>query len=142
MKQAEWIWYPDDFEIELSGKFMAERYERDIPIPPFWRLDSCYKNVKFKKIYELSAAETVKIEAEGSFNVMDETINYWGAMIKEGATTFWERYDPEEKGAEKYAMYGRKYGKSLCHAWARPLFISSEDISWGLKRAKTANRSL
>lgn len=70
MKQAEWIWYPDDFEIELSGKFMAERYERDIPIPPFWRLDSCYKNVKFKKIYELSAAETVKIEAEGSFNVM------------------------------------------------------------------------
>lgn len=70
MKQAEWIWYPDDFEIELSGKFMAERYERDIPIPPFWRMDSCYKNVKFKKIYELSAAETVKIEAEGSFNVM------------------------------------------------------------------------
>ncbi len=70
MKQAEWIWYPDDFEIELSGKFMAERYERDIPIPPFWRLDSCYKNVKFKKIYELSAAETVKIEAEGAFNVM------------------------------------------------------------------------
>lgn len=70
MKQAEWIWYPDDFEIELSGKFMADRYERDIPIPPFWRLDSCYKNVKFKKIYELSAAETVKIEAEGSFNVM------------------------------------------------------------------------
>ena len=70
MKRAEWIWYPDDFEIELSGKFMAERYERDIPIPPFWRLDSCYKNVKFKKIYELSAAENVKIEAEGSFNVM------------------------------------------------------------------------
>ena len=70
MKQAEWIWYPDDFEIELSGKFMADRYERDIPIPPFWRLDSCYKNVKFKKIYELSAAETVKIEVEGSFNVM------------------------------------------------------------------------
>lgn len=70
MKQAEWIWYPDDFEIELSGKFMADRYERDIPIPPFWRFDSCYKNVKFKKIYELSAAETVKIEVEGSFNVM------------------------------------------------------------------------
>ena len=70
MKQAEWIWYPDDFEIELSGKFMADRYERDLPIPPFWRLDSCYKNVKFKKIYELSAAETVKIEVEGSFNVM------------------------------------------------------------------------
>lgn len=136
MKQAEWIWYPDDFEIELSGKFMAERYERDIPIPPFWRLDSCYKNVKFKKIYELSAAETVKIEAEGSFNVMDETIKYWGAMIKEDATTFWERYDPEEKGAEKYAMYGRKYGKSLCHAWgATPLYIIGRYIV-GLKASE------
>lgn len=136
MKQAEWIWYPDDFEIELSGKFMAERYERDIPIPPFWRLDSCYKNVKFKKIYELSAAETVKIEAEGSFNVMDETIKYWGVMIKEGATTFWERYDPEEKGAEKYAMYGRKYGKSLCHAWgATPLYIIGRYIV-GLKASE------
>lgn len=135
MKQAEWIWYPDDFEIELSGKFMAERCERDIPIPPFWRLDSCYKNVKFKKIYELSA-ETVKIEAEGSFNVMDETIKYWGAMIKEDATTFWERYDPEEKGAEKYAMYGRKYGKSLCHAWgATPLYIIGRYIV-GLKASE------
>ena len=70
MKRAEWIWYPDDFEIELSGRFMAERYERDIVIPPFWRMDSCYKNVKFRKVYEIGKAETVKIEAEGVFNVM------------------------------------------------------------------------
>lgn len=68
--------------------------------------------------------------------VMDETINYWGAMIKEGATTFWERYDPEEKGAEKYAMYGRKYGKSLCHAWgATPLYIIGRYIV-GLKASE------
>ena len=70
MKRAEWIWYPDDFEIELSGRFMAERYERDIVIPPFWRMDSCYKNVKFRKFFELANAETVKIDAEGVFNVM------------------------------------------------------------------------
>ena len=37
MAQAEWIWYPDDFEIELSNRFMAERYERDVMIPPFWK---------------------------------------------------------------------------------------------------------
>ena len=70
MKRAEWIWYPDDFEIELSGRFMAERYERDIVMPPFWRMDSCYKNVKFRKVFELANAETVKIDAEGVFNVM------------------------------------------------------------------------
>lgn len=70
MNRSEWIWYPDDFEIELSAKFMAERYERDIVIPPFWRVDSCYKNVKFKKKCALEKAERVKIYVEGKFNVM------------------------------------------------------------------------
>ena len=49
---------------------------------------------------------------------------YWGGMLGEGATTFWEAYNPEEKGAAKYAMYGRPYGKSLCHAWgANPVYL-------------------
>lgn len=69
MNRAEWIWYPDDFEIELSGKFMAERYERDIVIPPFWKLASCYRNVKFLKRVHLKQAERVKIFAEGVFNI-------------------------------------------------------------------------
>ncbi len=42
---------------------------------------------------------------------------YYGGMIELGATSFWEYYDPKQSGAEHYAMYGRKYGKSLCHAW-------------------------
>ena len=33
--KGKWIWYPDDFEIELSSVFMANRYERDVFIPPF-----------------------------------------------------------------------------------------------------------
>lgn len=69
MNKAEWVWYPDDFEIELSGKFMAERYERDIMVPPFWKLASCYKNVKFRKQVHAARPETVKIFAEGVFNV-------------------------------------------------------------------------
>lgn len=45
-------------------------------------------------------------------------------MLAEGATSFWELYNPDEKGAAKYAMYGRPYGKSLCHAWgASPLYL-------------------
>lgn len=56
--------------------------------------------------------------------VLDYMKTYWGGMLKEGATSFWEKYNPSEKGAEKYAMYGRKYGKSLCHSWgAGPIYL-------------------
>ena len=56
--------------------------------------------------------------------VLDYIKTYWGGMLKEGATSFWEKYNPSEKGAEKYAMYGRKYGKSLCHSWgAGPIYL-------------------
>ena len=45
-------------------------------------------------------------------------------MIKLGAKTIWEEYDPEMAGIEHYAMYGGKYEKSLCHAWgAGPIYL-------------------
>ena len=45
-------------------------------------------------------------------------------MLRLGATSFWEKYNPTEQGTEHLAMYGRPYGKSLCHAWgASPLYI-------------------
>ena len=57
-------------------------------------------------------------------NVLQAMKTYWGGMLDEGATTFWEKYDPEEHGTAHLAMYGRPYGKSLCHAWgASPLYI-------------------
>ncbi|MBQ7637515.1 MAG: hypothetical protein IJS90_01265 [Clostridia bacterium] len=65
------------------------------------------------KLYELMAlCETGQIEA-----AQDYISSYWGGMLKEGATSVWEAYDPEQHGAEHYAMYGSPYGKSLCHAW-------------------------
>ena len=29
-------------------------------------------------------------------SVMKEMKAYWGGMLKEGATSFWEKYNPEE----------------------------------------------
>lgn len=56
--------------------------------------------------------------------VLDEVREYWGGMLDHGATSFWEMYDPKEKGVEHYAMYGRPFGRSLCHAWgASPAYI-------------------
>lgn len=74
----------------------------------------------YMKFYELCAiAECGDLEYVLSY--MDY---YWGGMLDHGATTFWERFNPEQTGNEKYAMYGRKYGKSLCHSWgAGPLYL-------------------
>ena len=48
----------------------------------------------------------------------------WGAMIDRGATTFWEGYDSHERDGKEYVFYGRKFGKSLCHAWSSgPVFL-------------------
>jgi len=50
--------------------------------------------------------------------------SYWGGMIDLGATTIWEEFDPTKHGTEHYAMYGEKYGCSLCHAWgAGPIYL-------------------
>ena len=52
--------------------------------------------------------------------VMKEMKAYWGGMLKEVATSF----NPEESGTQHLAMYGRPYGKSLCHAWgASPIYL-------------------
>lgn len=45
--------------------------------------------------------------------VLDEIRSYWGGMLDFGATVFWELYNPEEKGLQHYAMYGRPFGKTM-----------------------------
>ena len=56
--------------------------------------------------------------------VLKEMKDYWGGMLKLGATSFWEEYNPNKKGTEHLAMYGREFGKSLCHAWgSSPIYL-------------------
>ncbi|MDU5950553.1 MAG: sugar hydrolase, partial [Paenibacillus macerans] len=40
---------------------------------------------------------------------------YWGEMVKDGADTFWEVYNPQEK---KLSPYGSNLINSYCHAWS------------------------
>ena len=93
--------------------------------------ESVLKNVMFNedvlkiqtpymRFYELEALCRLKLLGR----VLDEVRAYWGGMLDEGATSFWELYNPDEKGEAKYAMYGRRFGKSLCHAWgAGPIYL-------------------
>ena len=53
-----------------------------------------------------------------------EVKSYWKGMLDEGATSFWEEYNPDMEGDEHCGMYGDKYAKSFCHAWgAGPLYL-------------------
>lgn len=74
----------------------------------------------YMRFYELEALCEL-----GEYDlVMSEMKDYWGGMIKVGATSFWEKYNPEDEGTEHLTMYGRPYGKSLCHSWgASPIYL-------------------
>ncbi|QPH40220.1 alpha-L-rhamnosidase-related protein [Pedobacter endophyticus] len=74
----------------------------------------------YMRFYELEALCAMGEQAY----VLKEMKNYWGGMLKLGATSFWEEYNPDKQGTEHLAMYGRPFGKSLCHAWgASPIYL-------------------
>jgi hypothetical protein len=74
----------------------------------------------YMRFYELEALCALGDQQ----HVLQEMRDYWGGMLQLGATSFWEEYDPSKQDTEHYAMYGRAFGKSLCHAWgASPVYL-------------------
>ena len=74
----------------------------------------------YMQFYELEALCTLGDQRQ----VLKKMKDYWGGMLALGATSFWEKYDPKEKGVQHYAMYGRPFGRSLCHAWGvSPIYL-------------------
>ena len=54
----------------------------------------------------------------GRLDIAQEMLtSYWGGMLEMGATTVWEEFFPGEGKPECFAMYGDRFGRSLCHAW-------------------------
>ncbi|KAH8195624.1 hypothetical protein TruAng_010206 [Truncatella angustata] len=52
----------------------------------------------------------------GCYDECTKTIkSYWGGMVKAGADTFWEAYDPKDSHA---SPYGDVRNNSFCHAWS------------------------
>ena len=67
----------------------------------------------------MAGYEMIALSQLGDVNYMlNHVKDYWGGMIKQGATTFWEAYNANDSFAEQYMFYNRPYGKSLCHAWS------------------------
>lgn len=42
-------------------------------------------------------------------------VDYWGGMVKKGADTFWEAYDPDDDFISPYGFFPVN---SACHAWS------------------------
>lgn len=74
----------------------------------------------YMKFYELAALCEIGEQQQ----VLDFVREYWGGMLRLGATTFWEAYDPTLPDDKHYEMYDRPFAKSLCHAWgANPIYL-------------------
>ena len=72
----------------------------------------------YMQFYEMCALLEVGEGEEVTRRIKD----YWGGMLDLGATSVWELYDPQ--ATDHYAMYGRPFSKSLCHAWgAGPIYL-------------------
>lgn len=100
--------------------YLDEQKKQDVAENVLFNDEVLKITTPYMRFYELEAMCMLGRQEQ----VMSEMLDYWGGMIAEGATSFWEKYVPGEHGAEKYAMYGRPYGKSLCHAWgASPIYL-------------------
>jgi hypothetical protein len=110
--------FPNMFAILYGLAYEEER--REIMQSVMLNPDVPAITTPYMRFYEL---ETLLIDGRHE-QVLKEIRDYWGGMLREGATSFWEKYVPSESGTQHLAMYGRPYGKSLCHAWgASPVYL-------------------
>ncbi|WP_457101233.1 alpha-L-rhamnosidase-related protein [Microbacterium sp. P5_E9] len=66
------------------------------------------------------------IHAGSHDEVLDEIRRVWGGMLDRGPGTFWEEVTTD---GDPHSMYGRPFGRSLCHAWsAGPAAIIPEAV--------------
>jgi len=110
--------YANMFSIFFN--YLSEAQKQDVKKYVLLNNDVPKITTPYMQFYEL---ESLCAMGEQDY-VLKQIKSYWGGMLKLGATTFWEEYNPADTGAQHYAMYGRKYGKSLCHAWgASPIYL-------------------
>ncbi len=102
------------FDIADDGrkKLLADSVLRNPAVPAI--------TTPYFRFYELEALCRLGLLDE----VLAQIKSYWGGMLRLGAVTFWEEYDPAKPLEQQYEMYGDPYGKSLCHAWAAsPIYL-------------------
>lgn len=114
---AHWRTYLDEDDEEVSGypNFLASLAGLEPRSPGDGIRDAVLgarAGTPFMRSFALQAQGLLGDRSGAVAQIRDD----WGAMLAAGAGTFWE--DFPEPGSSPYEMYGRPFGKSLCHAWA------------------------
>ncbi len=109
--------------------YFSDRQKRDVARNVIHNDKIMKITTPYMRFYELEALCVMGEQTD----VLRQMKDYWGGMMSLGATTFWEKYNPELNDKKRSAednfkaqlpMYGRPYGKSLCHAWgASPVYL-------------------
>ena len=71
----------------------------------------CHTGTPYMYHYYIQSLINCGMNAEAKKALID----YWGGMIKKGADTFWEAYDPNNDFISPYYFYPMN---SYCHAWS------------------------
>ena len=96
--------------------------ERTVQLDPEYNMVTPYMNHNFVMAY-LSCGEYDK--------ALEYIRSYWGEMIRDGADTFWELYNPRNKWE---SPYGSSIINSYCHAWScTPTYILRKYFPQGEK---------
>lgn len=110
--------FPNMFAIIYD--YLSEEEKKDVKTSVMLNPEIEDITTPYMRFYELEALCQMGMQEQ----VIKEIRDYWGGMIKQNATSFWEKYNPNDKGRQHLTMYGRPYGKSLCHAWgASPIYL-------------------
>jgi hypothetical protein len=73
--------------------------------------DACYPGCPYAYHYVMEALLKCGMGDEAKKLLVD----YWGGMVKKGADTFWEVYDPNNDSLSPYGFFPMN---SYCHAWS------------------------
>jgi hypothetical protein len=93
------------------------------PASPSWNRDGALLGNKpvMSPYYGnyIIAAMSIAGHTDGALKIVRD---FWGGMIDEGATTFWEAYDPNWPKTDFHKFLqaddGQGYFVSLCHGWS------------------------
>lgn len=95
----------------ILAKVLSEEGNRKL----IWRTEEMNPSVRIVTPYMKHHYIEALIECGETKHALKEIKGYWGGMIKEGADTFWEVYNPDHLSE---SPYGSISVNSFCHAWS------------------------